>query len=372
MFGIVLALLGTLFGLEGTRIRFHINLAQQGDLILLLFLGIFVATLAVGPMLDRFGSRLVFLLSSLLVGLALLSFSQAQGFALAAMAAVLLGLGGGGLNTATNALVSELYGDARGPMLNVLGIFFGFGALLVPLITATLLSVLSLKTLMLAAAGLALVCVVTYAVLRFPPAQEAQNFSWFQAARVFRYPKVLAFAFLLFFESGNEASVGGWVSTYAGMIGSSARTATWILAGYWAGMMVGRAAAASLLTRVSKDALVLVSGLGSVAGCALLAASNSVGGMALASALAGLFFSGIYPTVLAMVGDRYHRFAGSVFSLLFSIALIGGMLIPWAIGQLAQARGVRLGMLLPLFGAVMICVLAIAVSKEEKKDLSSR
>ncbi len=375
VFGIVLALLGTLFGLEGTRARFHINLAQQGDLLLLLFFGIFLSTLAVGPLTDRLGSRPVLFVSALGVGLALVGFSLALaqsgtgltgGFGIAAGSSVLLGLGGGGLNTTTNALVSELYGDERGPRLNALGIFFGAGALLMPLVAATLLSVLSPQALMLSAAGLAFACAVAYGGLRFPPAKESQGFSWLEAARVARYPNVLLFAALLFFQSGNEASIGGWVSTYAGAIGAKARAATWILAGYWAAMMLGRALAAKLLGRMSKYRLLLLGGLGSVAGCALLLAADSVARLAVASVATGLAFAGIYPTVLAMAGDRYARFAGTVFSLLFSIALVGGMLVPWGIGQLAQVRGVRLGMVLPLGGAAMVSALVVWIERRER------
>ena len=36
-----------------------------------------------------------------------------------------------------------------------------------------------------------------------------------------KYPGVLLFAALLFCQSGNESSIGGWTSTYAGTIGAS-------------------------------------------------------------------------------------------------------------------------------------------------------
>lgn len=56
-------------------------------------------------------------------------FARAHSFAAASAAAILLGLGGGGLNTGTNVLVSDLYAAQREPMLNLLGIFFGVGAI---------------------------------------------------------------------------------------------------------------------------------------------------------------------------------------------------------------------------------------------------
>ena len=53
--GIVLAILGALFGLPETRERLDINLAQQGNVFLLLFFGFFVCTFFAGPAVDGFG-----------------------------------------------------------------------------------------------------------------------------------------------------------------------------------------------------------------------------------------------------------------------------------------------------------------------------
>src|SRR5437588_13122420 len=78
VFGIVFALLGTLFGLPQMREGLHVNLAQQGDLFLLLFIAVGVSTLASGPLIDRFGNKLVLLTSSVLVTIALVQFSFAD------------------------------------------------------------------------------------------------------------------------------------------------------------------------------------------------------------------------------------------------------------------------------------------------------
>ncbi len=365
VFGIAYALLGTLFGLPEMRSRLHINLAQQGDLLLLLFAGIFCATMVVGPLLDRYGNQPVLVIASGLVGIALAGFTLARSFSGAAASSVLLGLGGGGLNTSTNLLVSDLYGENRGPRLNILGIFFGIGALFIPLLAASISSVATINQFLIFSASLAAACAVAYVLFRFPSLREAQSFSWREAAQLIRAPGITLFGSLLFCESGNEASIGGWVSTYLGHAGSSARVATWILAGYWLALMLGRVMAARLLRRIEKARLVLISGLGSAVGAALLLAAPSVAVMGAATALIGLSFAAIYPTTLAMVGDRYPRFAGTVFGVLFSIALVGGGSFPWAIGQVSQSMGLRYGMLLPLASAAVICVLALRISRHD-------
>lgn len=204
-----------------------------------------------------------------------------------------------------------------------------------------------------------------FSALRFPSAAAAQSFSWREALQVARYPGVLVLGFLLFCQSGNEASIAGWTSTYAGEAGFPARTATFILAAYWAALMTGRFVVARLLKSMSKERLVLVSGIGAFLGAGLLLANRSVVMLGLGVLVLGFSYAGVFPTALAIAGDSYSKLSGTVFGLIFGIALVGGMSFPWTVGQFSQAWGVRYGMMVPLVGAAAICVLA-------RRILSSR
>lgn len=361
IFGLVLALLGTLFGLPAMRERLGVDLAQQGDLFLLLFAGVCFATVAVGPLIDRFGNKLVLLISAVLVTVALVEFAAAKSMLAAVIAALVIGLGGGGLNTSCNVLTSELYGGNRGRMLNLLGIFYGFGALFVPLLAASITSLLPMSRLLLVTAVLPAIGAVTYAVLPFPPAREGHGMTWREILEVVRYPGLLLFGIALFVESGNEAVLAGWTSTYLGEAGARAQLATWILAGYWAGLMLGRLTATRLLRYFRDVQLVLLSALGSMAGCAILLGARSVPLLAAAVFFTGFAFSAIYPTTLAMIGDRYQRYAGTVFGVLFAMGLAGGAVFPWAVGQISEARTVRTGMVIPLAGACAVAASVVVI-----------
>jgi MFS transporter, FHS family, glucose/mannose:H+ symporter len=368
VFGIVMAVLGTLFGLPEMRTRLRIDLAQQGSLFLLLYLGILFATLLAGPAIDVIGNKLILIVSATLVASGMLGFAFAHSFTSAEIPALLLGCGGGGLNTSTNALVSDLYHERRGSMLNVLGIFYGIGALCIPLLAASIAALFSVRRQLFCCAGLAAACAFLFLVLRFPPAAAAQSFSWRDALHVARYPGVLLLGFLLFCQSGNEASIAGWTSTYAGEAGFTARTATFILAAYWAALMTGRLAVAQLLKSISKERLVLASGVGSLLGAGLLLANRSIVMLSLGVLVLGFSYAGVFPTALAIAGDSYRKLSGTVFGLIFGIALLGGMSFPWAVGQLSQAWGVRYGMMVPLVGAAAICVLAWRISSSRREQ----
>jgi MFS transporter, FHS family, glucose/mannose:H+ symporter len=366
VFGIVFAVLGTVFGLPAMRERLHLSLAQQGNLFLLLYFGIFCASLIVGPLIDSIGNKANLFVSAVLVTGAMIAFSVARSISAASFAATLLGLGGGGLNTCTNTLVSDLYGEQRGPMLNLMGIFFGIGALFVPLFAASIEGYLSIAQLFLVCGALAACCAVLYAAIPFPPARAAEKFSFRDAFAVTRYPGVMLLGFILFLESGNEASIGGWTSTYADNTGYSPRTATLVLAVYWAMLMLGRMIAARVLRGVRKSHLVLACGAIAFVGCAILLAAHSLAAFFIGAALVGVAFAPVFPTTLAIAGDRYPERSGTVFGLLFSVALIGGMLLPWAVGQVAQRLTVRMGMLVPGVGAIGITLLSAVWAMRER------
>lgn len=348
------------------RARLQINLSQQGTIFLLLYLGIFCASLVVGPLIDFVGNKGNLLVSCLLVSAAMVWFSLADSFASAGTAAVLLGLGGGGLNTCTNALVSELYGEQRGAMLNLLGIFFGVGAISVPLFAASIEGHFTISQLFLFCAVLAAACAIGYALLSFPPAKPSRAFSLREVVGVAKYEGVLLLAFILFLESGNEACIGGWTSTFVNTIGYSARTSTLVLALYWAALMLSRILASRVLRGIGKSQLVVVTASVSLLGCVMLFSTRSLILLLGGTALIGFSYGPIFPTTLAIAGDRYSQRTGTVFGFLFSIALIGGMLFPWSIGQVSERFSVRAGMIVPLLGATGIILLSGIVFARER------
>jgi MFS transporter, FHS family, glucose/mannose:H+ symporter len=365
VFGIVLAVLGALFGLQEMRERLAVNFVQQGDIFLLLFFGVFLSTIIVGPMIDSFGNKMVLTASATLVAIALAVFASAHSFYAAMFAAAILGFGGGGLNTSSNALVAEIYPENRGPMLNVLGTFFGFGALFIPFIAAALTGRFSSAVILMLGAVLAAICGLAYMAMSFPRPRERIGFSLLASIKAAGIPGVLLFGILLFFESGNESSIGGWTSTYIVSMGAKPQVATWILASYWAALMIGRMISAKLLHFIRKERLVLASGIGSAIGCAILFASHSIVVTAIGAVIIGFSFAAIYPTTLAIAADRYERLAGTIFGLLFAMGLIGGMLFPWVIGHVSQSYSLRWGMIVPLAGAVGITVVAAMLGRRK-------
>lgn len=367
-FGMIIAMLGALFGLPAMRERLGIDFAQQGDLFGILSIGLLLSSILTGPTLDRFGSKRVLVAASAMVTVSLLDFALAQGFTAAAVAAGLLGFGGSWLNVGTNALVSDIYPEQRGRWLNLLGMFFGVGALFVPLVVAVGFERLSVSGTMLVCAGVAAFTTLACSIPRFPASRPGGSFSFLEMLKAGRRPGVALFAVLLFFQSGNEASLSGWTSTYIGAVGWSPRAANSVLLGYWVVAIAGRSLSARAQAWLGKPRLVLISGIVSIAGClVLLLAAGSLAGLTMGAWVTALAFAAVFPTTLAMAGDRHHGMAGMVFGFLFSVSNLGAMLYPWAIGHVSQAAGIRLGMLVPLIGTIGVTVCAWVILRADKQ-----
>jgi MFS family permease len=172
LFGIVIALLGAVLPLVSEPLG--LGLASAGDLFVALNGAILLGSVLVGLVIDRFGYRGPMVVGPLLIAVALVWVSRAGTPLALAGAVALLGLGGSAMNGAPNALVAELYDKPRpkAAALNRLGVFFGFGALVLPFLIGALVAHLGLGPLLLGAAGLSVLMAFLSTLPRLPPARH--------------------------------------------------------------------------------------------------------------------------------------------------------------------------------------------------------
>jgi len=371
VFGIVMAVLGVMLPSLFARIQF--TKGEAGNLFFVMNLAMLVMSVIFGPVVDRFGFRALLALSALLVAVSLFAFSRATTYSWLVGSALVLGLGGGGLNGGANALASDLFPESRSAALNLIGIFFGFGALSIPFLVGILLDSLGLGTILIFAALLSAVPFGLFLALRFPGAKHAQGFPLGRAAQVIRDPLLWLCAFLLFFESGNEFTAGGWLAAYLNeTFHFPATTAALVLAGYWAGLMAGRLLVSLKLVKIIKnESLILASAVLSLGAASLIYLAPSGPMAALGIVLLGLGFAAIYPTTLAVAGGAFPAFSGTAFSVIFMVALVGGMTAPWLVGKIAAAASLRRGLVVPIIGCALIIVLQLGIMRLERARRSN-
>ncbi|HEY8535912.1 MAG TPA: MFS transporter, partial [Vicinamibacterales bacterium] len=197
VFGIVMALVGAI--VPPLSERLSIEVADVGTLFLAMNFAMLVASLVLGLIVDRFGLKLPLACGAALVGAALVLIGRALEYSQLIPAVVALGFGGGLVNGSANTLVADLHDDERrkAAALNLLGMFFGFGALFLPFSIGALTSRFGLVPLLLAAAALCLATALAAAALAFPPPKQRQGWPLARMPQFLGMPIVLLLALLL-------------------------------------------------------------------------------------------------------------------------------------------------------------------------------
>jgi len=161
----------------------------------------------------------------------------------------------------------------------------------------------------------------------------------------------LAFGVLaIFFYVGAEVSIGSVLVNFLSMPGIgeglSEQQATHYVSLYWGGALVGRLVGTVLLARFDPRRLL---GLFALIVMGLLAVTMlGSGNLAKWSVVSvGLFNSIMFPTIFALAIGGLGPLTGQGSSLLV-MAIVGGAVVPLAVGWLADQHGLQASFLLPL------------------------
>jgi fucose permease len=363
-FGIVMALIGAVVPTLPATLA--LTLADVGTLFLAMNLAMLVASLVMGLVMDRVGLKAPLAAGGALVAVGLALVGSAGGYAVLLVAVACLGFGGGALNATTNTLVADLHDDPRrkSAALNALGVFFGVGALVLPFAIGALTATFGVPVLLQSAAVLCSGIALAAAFLHFPAAKQRHGWPLAAMPRFMRMPVVRALALLLFFQSGNEFMLGGYITSFfTRELAMSATAASYALAGYWASIMAVRMVLTRVLIHVGGPAIVLGSAGCAAAGVLLIGVAGSTTSGVAGTIVTGLALGGIFPTTLGFTGARFQEHSGTVFGILFTVALCGGMTMPWVAGQLAEAAGVRWVFALAAANFLAVAVLSIVATR---------
>jgi MFS transporter, FHS family, glucose/mannose:H+ symporter len=355
LFGVTLTTLGAV--LPSLMPRYGLDRANAGSLLALMSLGILAASLVFGPIVDRHGYQGVLIAGALgvLLGLEAIAFAPSRWFLV--LAVFVFGFSGGIINGSTNALVSDISEHGRSSGLALLGVFFGVGALGVPLVLGLLLTWLDYAAILALFGLVVLVPVAMFCTIRFPPPKQPQGFPIRKAGSLLQEKTLLLLAAMLFFQSGMEITIGGWSAQFAHeALGLDESRSVLVLSLFWVGMLTARLVLTALLRRHSSSVVLGVFLAITILGAIMLLAS---GGLVLA--MLGLFLLGFglasgFPVVLGYIGEIYADLTGTAFSIVFVMALFGGSALPYLTGVLGDQYGLRASLL-----TVPASVLAMAV-----------
>ena len=170
----------------------------------------------------------------------------------------------------------------------------------------------------------------------------------------------------IFLYVGAEVSIGSFLTNFLhepDMLNISLEQAGKMVSFYWGGAMVGRLIGSGLLFVVKQRApwLLALFALGAATLC--LAVTQLHGSTAAYLALSiGLFNSIMFPVIFTMTLERSSASPAATSGLL-CLAIVGGAVLPYVYGHIADAAGLHAAYFLPAVAYLLIVVFAIAATR---------
>ncbi|CAN7326128.1 sugar MFS transporter [Massilia sp. LjRoot122] len=234
-------------------------------------------------------------------------------------------------------------GTTIGPAVGGLLIFSAAGA-------AVAADAASVRGPYLALAGALAVLAVLFLAARLPTIAESEDLPLAGEGHgsALAHRHLVLGAIGIFLYVGAEVSIGSFLINFLGeshIAGLSHADAAHYVSIYWGGAMVGRFIGFAVMRVVSPGKTLAFNALAAIA--LVLAGTFGEGAVAMWAILAvGLCNSIMFPTVFSMALHGLGKYTGQGSGIL-CMAIVGGAIVPFAQGALADAMGVQASFLLP-------------------------
>jgi fucose permease len=361
IYGMIAAMLGTI--LPELSDRFHLTPRQNGTIALAQALGLIVASLAVGPLLDDGGKKAGLILGLAFISLALFALPRSPGFRSIVVLLFFLGVGGGIVVTGANALISDVGAAHRATTLNMVNLFFGLGGLATPFVSGHLFG-RNWVRLCYSVACLTVITLAVQAVTHMPPPTGAGRFILADAGPVLGRPLLFLLGFFLFLYISCEVGVWNWLTRHLIAQGIPESSALNILSlGFALGLLIGRVGVAPILIHVSAIAVLLAASAAMAVTTFLMLRTNRPVPAFVLVFLAGLSMAPVFPTTLAVVGDAFPRMTSTAIGIVITCGWTGLAVSSRLIGTIAggDPRRLRNALLVIPGAAVLMVVLSLVI-----------
>ncbi len=361
IYGMIAAMLGTI--LPELSDRFKLTPSQNGTIASAQALGLILASLCTGPILDNEGKKLGMVLGLGLIAVALFVLPRVAGFFSVAFLLFLLGVGGGITVTAANALASDVGEAHRAMALTLANLFFGLGALATPFIAANLFG-RNWVRLCYTIASLTVVTVVIEALTRMPGPTGSGRFALTDVAPVLGHPLLFLTALFVFLYITCEVGMWNWLPRHLIAQGiPEARALNILSLGFALGILIGRAAILPVLNHVPAVTVTLWGSVAMAVTTFLLLRMKSPTAAGVLVFLAGLSMAPVFPSTLAIVGDAFPRMTGTAIGFVITCGWIGLAVSSRVIGAIAggDPRRLKKALLVIPASAVIMVGLDLAI-----------
>ena len=362
---------------EELKLKLGINNSDIGTLVLVFSLTSIIVQLLAGPAVDKFGHKPLAITGFLVSGISIFLLAFTPTFSLTVLAAVCLGIGAISCNTVGNTLLPVVLFKGREPARasNFGNGFVGLAFVLTPLTIVTLINDLgfSYQFTMSCIGSVVLIFTLFAVAAKFP--QVSTGFKLKMSFELLKKPAVLLAALALVCYIGLEFSMNTWIKPLMTELYETAnnpaavRDAGRVLALFGLAMAIGRFLS-SAIRNLSVIGARLIAGASLVSIVAIIILGRTVSPLyaVIAVVVIGLAFAPMFPTIVGVTFARVEpQLYGSVFGIIFSIGLIGSMLLPKIIGILSIGQTVQQSLTIAAVIAGILMLLSLLMGRGGKK-----
>ena len=301
-------------------------------------IGALLGALLAGHVYDRRAGHPILMLTLAGIGLGLVLIPLLPWLWVLVLVLLLMGVAESALDVGSNTLLVWIHGRKVGPYMNGLHFSFGVGAFLAPIIIAQVL--LQSESIRWGYWIMALTVLPIIAYLaRTPGPTPITGRS--DAGEPRSDPLLVLFiALFLALYVGAEVGFGGWIFSYAvGLDLAAEAQAAYLTSAFWGAFTVGRLVSIPAAAFFRPRTILAADLLGALASVGLLLLWPSSLTVVWIGAIGmGLALASIFPTALSLA-ERRMTISGRVTSWFFVGASLGGMSLPWLMGQLFVGLG---------------------------------
>jgi FHS family Na+ dependent glucose MFS transporter 1 len=292
------------------------------------------------------------------------------------LAIILLAAGAceGMADVGCNTLLVWVHGSKVGPYMNALHFFFGVGSFIAPLIVAQSLAATNDITWAYWILGL-IIFPMFLGMFRLPsPAVETSSRPGSTKGDNLLVAVLIALFFFLYV--GGESCFGGWIFSYAvGMNLVSQTSAAYLTSAFWGALTFGRLLGVPISSRFSPRSILWVDIIGTIVSLMpIVLFPKSAVAVWIGALGTGLFMASVFPTIMALA-ERNMKISARTTSIFFIGSSTGGMILPWAVGQLYELLGpawVMIAILISVLLSLLVYIfLMVSIRKITSKHLAS-
>ena len=355
VYGMIAAMLGTI--LPELSDRFHLTPTQNGTIAFAQALGLIVASVGVGPLLDTEGDKIGLILGLAFIAIALYVLPRSPGFRSILLLLFLLGTGGGIVVTGANALANSVSGAHSATVLNLVNLFFGLGGFATPFISANLFK-RNWMRLCYTVATLTVVTLVIQSFARMPAPTGTANLYLTHVGPILGQPLLFLLGLFLFLYITCEVGVWNWLPRQLIAQGIPESRALNILSlGFALGLLFGRVGVSPILIHEPAILVTLAASIAMAITTFLMLRTNKPTAAFVLVFIAGLAMAPVFPTTLAIVGTAFPSMTGTAMGFVMTCGWVGLAVSSRLIGAIAGGDPRRLKkalLLIPASAVLMV------------------